>query len=302
MPVYQVESGNLKLFYAGYSPIKRNYYARLILSRKDRETLLGRFWYWKITRLIEESNVDFAFSEISPVTFKYFRNITGFVIPVWTTTRINISRSLNEICNRNSTDFSNVLRRIRKYNLQYEILTGEGNYNYFRERFYLPYITKRHGDEAFVENLNELWSSTPKPFLLAVKENGNTVGMSLLRKEGESLQFKRLGLIDGNKEYRNHGVIGALYYFGILEGQRLGCEYFDLGGTRPFLSDGLTKYKLGLGAEFVTRLSRSKEYVWFGLNLQSSASMEFLEKNPFMYLDKDFHLIKHETPDPDICL
>jgi hypothetical protein len=299
MPVYQIESGKLKIIYAGYSPIKKNYYSRLILNGTDNKTFLGRYWYRRISGLISELNVDFIFSEISPYTFNYFQNQTGFIMPIWTTTRINISGPLNEICKSSTTDFPNVLRRIRKFNLKYEILTGEENYNYFRNRFYLPYITNRHGDEAFIEDLDELWASDPKPFFLAVKENGNTVAMSFLKKDGESLHFKRLGLIDGDEEYRSHGVIGALYYFGIVEGQKLGCGYFDLGGTRPFLSDGLTKYKLGLGAEFVSKLSPSKEYIWFGINQKSHLSQEFLRKNPFMYLDKDFNLKKHEIPDPD---
>jgi lipid II:glycine glycyltransferase (peptidoglycan interpeptide bridge formation enzyme) len=89
-------------------------------------------------------------------------------------------------------------------------------------------------------------------------------------------------------------VIGALYYFSILEGQKMRCRYVDLGGTRPFLTDGLTKYKLGLGAEFVPILSPLKEYIWFGVNEKSEAAMEFLSKNPFMYVNKEFRLVKYE--------
>jgi len=300
MPVYKIESETLKIIYAGYSPIKKNYYSRLLLSGSNRKTFLGRYWFKKILNLFSESDVDFIFSEISPNTFNYFRNCSGFIIPVWATTCIDIGKPLAEIIKSNATDFPNVLRRIRKFNLTYEILTGEENYIFFRERFYQPYISRRHGDEAYIENLDEIWKETPTPFFMAVKENGITVGMSLLRKDGDHLYLRRVGLIDGDEEYRYHGVIGAFYYFAIVEGQKLGCRLFDLGGTRPFLSDGLTKYKLGLGAEFVIKLSPEKEYIWFGFNNKSVPSLEVLKKNPFICVDYDFNLIKHNLPDPDL--
>jgi hypothetical protein len=300
LPVYEIESDTLKIIYAGYSPIKKNYYSRLLLSSANRKTFLGRYWFKNILNLFSELDVDFIFSEISPNTFNYFRNSSGFIIPVWTTTRIDIGRSLAEIIKSNATDFPNVLRRIRKFNLTYEILTGEENFISFRERFYQPYISRRHGDEAYVENLDDIWKATPTPFFMAVKENGNTVGMSLLRKDGDYLYLKRIGLIDGDEEYLQHGVIGAFYYFGIVEGQKLGCRTFDLGGTRPFLSDGLTKYKLGLGAEFVINLSPEKEYVWFGFNNKSVTSLEVLKKNPFMSVDTDFNLKKNNLADLDL--
>jgi hypothetical protein len=61
--------------------------------------------------------------------------------------------------------------------------------------------------------------------------------------------------------------------------------------------DGLTKYKLGLGAEFVQNLSPLKEYIWFGVNGNSSAASDFLSKNPFMFVSKDFTLTKYVMDD-----
>jgi hypothetical protein len=72
----------------------------------------------------------------------------------------------------------------------------------------------------------------------------------------------------------------------------MGCKYFDLGGARPFLNDGLTKYKIGLGAEFESNYSSSGEYFWLGVNENSSGAMEFIRSNPFMHLNKDKKLIK----------
>jgi hypothetical protein len=189
------------------------------------------------------------------------------------------------------------MRRIRKYNLTPEILTDKEEFDFFNDRLYTPYITKRHGEAAYIDDLSLIWKSSPSPLLMVIKEDGIIVGGALIKKSGELFHLMRLGLLDGNEEYRRHGVIGALYYFSILEGQKMGCRYVDLGGTRPFLTDGLTKYKLGLGAEFVPILSPLKEYIWFGVNEHSEAAMEFLSKNPFMYVNKEFRLAKYEIKD-----
>lgn len=38
MPVYKIESDNLKIIYAGYSSIKKSYYSRLILNQDYHKT------------------------------------------------------------------------------------------------------------------------------------------------------------------------------------------------------------------------------------------------------------------------
>jgi hypothetical protein len=295
MPVYQYKFDSMKILYAGYSPIKRSYYARLLLTSDYKMTFLGWYWFSRIPVLHKSLNIDMIVCEISPRTFTHFQNRNGYILPVWATMRINIDRPTSEIFhkNRRVTNFKDVIRRIRKHNLTYEILSDKESFNYFKERFYMPFITKRHGDEAFIEDLDVMWNSSSRPSMMAIKEEGVIVGMSFIRISHEILYLLRVGLKDGNQEYASHGVIGATYYFGVLEGQKMGCKYVDLGGGRPFLTDRLTKYKTGLGAEFVIKLDPTKEYLWFGVNEQSSAAKEFLQCNPFMYLNKDFMLEKY---------
>lgn len=290
LPIYQYESNTTKIAYAGYSSIKKNYYVRLMLDRDNHHTFLGRRLVWEIPKLLKSHNLDMIVSEISPITLNHFLNCNGYVVPEWITMRINIDRPMSEICHRRVSDFSDVLRLIRKYKLTYEILTEKESFEYFKNKFYLPYIAKRHGEEAWIEDLNIIWSSSPSPFLIAVKENGVIVGESLIKKDEESLFLLRLGLRDGIDEYRRHGVIGALYYFSILEAQKMGCRDLNVGGTRPFLTDGLTKYKIGLGAEIVSDHNIKKNYLWLGVNENSIVAKEFIRNNPFMHLNKDFGL------------
>jgi hypothetical protein len=295
LPIYQFESDTRKIIYAGYSSIKKNYYVRLLLDKKNHSTFLGRRWYWEIPGLIKSYNPDLAISEISRITLNHFQKCSGYILPEWAIMRINIVGPISEICKGSVSDFSDVKRLIRKYNLTYEILTDLESFNYFNENIYLPYITKRHGEEALIEDLKILWRSSPSPFLMAIMENGNLVAEALVRKSGDLIFLMRLGLLDGNQIYMRHGAIGALYYFCILEGKKMGCRYLDVGGTRPFLTDGLTKYKMGLGAEFLSDHSAWKEYLWLGLNNNSAFANEFIRSNPFIYLNRELRLVKYPT-------
>jgi hypothetical protein len=293
LPVYNIHSDAMRIIYAGYSSIKKNYYARLLLDSDYQISSIGRCWFSRIPDMIDSLKPDLIVCETSRFTLTHFQSRKGYIFPEWATTRINIDRPLNEICKSSETDYPNVLRRIRKYNLTYEILTDNESFTDFYDKFYIPYITKRHGSEAFIEDLSSLWKSSLSPMLIAISEHGITIGMSLFLKSGDTFYFKRLGLLNGDEEYLRHGVIGAFYYFGIIEGQKLGCKYLDLGGTRPFLNDGLTKYKLGLGASFEVHLSPFKEYLWLGVNEHSFAANECLRRNPFMHVNKNFIFEKY---------
>ncbi len=293
LPLYQYESDKMRIIYAGYSSIKKNHFARLLLEGDYEQNFLGRRPYMKIPELFKDRKTDIVVAEISRFAMEAFQRYKGFVLPELVIMRINIDRPMSEICDKNRTDFPEVTRRIRKYSLTYELLAGKENFDYFVDKLYMPYITRRHGDEALIEDMNRLRELSPAPFLLAVRENGVIVAESLIRKSGEILYFMRLGLLDGNEEYLRHGTIGALYYFSILEGQKLGCRYLDVGGTRPFFTDGLTKYKLRLGAEFVDDYSPSIEHLWLGINENSSEANGFMTRNPFLSLDKEFRLQKN---------
>jgi hypothetical protein len=290
LPVYQYESDTMRIAYAGYSTIKKNYYVRLMLDGNIHHTFLGRRLFWQIPDLIKSDTFDIVISEISPIVIDHFHNWNGYIVPEWARMKINIDRPISEICRKSVSDFSDVKRLIRKYNLSYEMLSGKESFDYFNKKYYLPYITKRHGGEAWIEDLKILWDSSP--LLMAIKEGEEIAGEVLAKKSGDSFYLMRLGLREGNEEYRRHGVIGAVYYFGMLEGQKLGCKYLDVGGTRPFLTDGLTKYKKGLGAEFISHLSPKNTYLWLGINEHSIVAQEFMGRHPVMHINKDFSLAR----------
>jgi hypothetical protein len=292
LPLYQCESDKMKIVYAGYSWKKRNYSFALNTVDNCKRTFLGRCWFWKLPSIMKSRNLDIVVSEVSRISFKYFHGINGYILPVWVQMRINIDRPVSDITKRSVSHFPDVLKRIRKYNLSYEILNDEESFNSFNQRYYLPYIAKRHGDEAILNDLEKIWKSSPSPLLMAIKEEGITVAGALIQKKGNSLYGLHLGMLDGDEKYLRHGVVGAIYYYALLEGHRLGCRHLYVGTSRPFFADGLTNYKMGLGAEFVLEKDTMKECIWLGVNHNSATTKEFMHSNPFIYLNKENKLVK----------
>jgi len=293
LPVYKCETDSMKIAYAGYSSIKKKYFVRFMMNRDYKRTYLGRKWFWQITNLSRSGKFDMVISEVSPVSLKHYQKSIGFVLPVWANLRINVDVALDEIFEKRKSVFSKIEKKIRKFNLTYEVLTDRKSFSHFMEEFYLPYASKRFGDEAMIEDLYSIWDSSAEPSLMAIKEDGVIIAESFFIKTGETLNFIRMGLLDGNEEYLKHGAVGALHYFRIIEARKMGCKNINPGGTRPFLTDGLTQNKLGLGAEFVTEHSQYNEYIWLGINESSPSTREFMHNNPFMYLDNDLRLVRH---------
>ena len=293
MPVYLYETDKMKIVYAGYSSVKKKYFVRLILGRDYGQSFLGWRWFRKIPDLNKSLKTDIVLSEIGRISLSHFQKRDGYLLPVWCPLIINIERPMDEICPSRMSHFAHIKRRIRKYKLTYEILSDDESFDNFIKRFYIPYITKRHGEEAIISDLKSSWDTSASVFLLAIKEDDVIVAASFNEQSGEYIKLLNLGLLDGSEEYLQHGAIGALYYYGILEGKKRGCRYFDAGASRPFISDGLTKYKIGWGAEFVTTYSPEGEYVWLGVNEHSSVAQDFIDNNPFIYFNADHKLIRY---------
>ncbi len=83
------------------------------------------------------------------------------------------------------------------------------------------------------------------------------------------------------------GVIGALYYFALVEHRKNNIRRVNIGGTSPLLKDGLTTFKTLLGAKASEyQYQNSVGYKLLALG-NSSVVKDFLTSNPFTYLEDD---------------
>ena len=115
---------------------------------------------------------------------------------------------------------------------------------------------------------------------------------------GASIEFikgrpflRRLGIVHANEEYMRQGAIGAIYYFLIQELKHRGYDLIDVGGTRPLLKDGLTRYKLSFGARLCKDNSKHT-CVRLMILHDSPGVRSFLTNNPFLFKNQKKNLCR----------
>lgn len=85
--------------------------------------------------------------------------------------------------------------------------------------------------------------SHPKGIVLWATRNGQPVAGTFLERRGPVLFSLLSGILDGDPEHLKRGALAAVYIHSFEYARRLGCRYFDLGGCRPSLQDGVLRFK-----------------------------------------------------------
>jgi hypothetical protein len=119
--------------------------------------------------------------------------------------------------------------------------------------------------------------------LILVKNREEYIGGILIRYIGKSVHLWCIGIKNGNGDYLQLGVVGALYYFSFCYLKDKGFKKIELGDTRAFLKDGVLQYKKKWGMRII-RASQTG----FLINVlsASNSAKEIFFSNPFIYMDK----------------
>jgi hypothetical protein len=109
---------------------------------------------------------------------------------------------------------------------------------------YIPYITKVFGKKSEIESYAFMKREFRKGGnLLLVKKEKEYIAGILHRYKKNRTKLLILGIKDGDSNYIKDGAIGALYYFSFCYSVEKGYTKIHFGGSRPFLKDGVLRYK-----------------------------------------------------------
>jgi hypothetical protein len=133
-------------------------------------------------------------------------------------------------------------RKIRKVgNFEPVFSTDPSDLDYFYDRIYLEYIQKRHSDPTILKKV------------LLEKDLGTSGELCFLKSDGKIVAGGFSTLINGTYCLMTMGLtddapakddtVAALYYYGILRARERGAAFVDFGLSRPFIHDGVVKYK-----------------------------------------------------------
>ena len=213
------------------------------------------------------------------LTFLDVRN--WFHIPLWIRGNINISGDINSIIRKQSTLRSD-LARIKKYDFVFDTTNEKSKFCDFYRDMYLPYITKRYRDTAWIEDYRMMKKEFSKCDLILVKSKGETIAGGLIAHKSFKARLWCIGVNQGNPDHVKEGALGALNYFMIKYLKDKGFESVDFGGSRPFMKDGVLNRKKKWGMRITQKSDRC---FIFKLLQNTSGVKAFLINNPFIFSD-----------------
>ena len=273
----------LAFAYAGFDTRDTDYWAQAVLSADYRKHVLGRHFFWNLRAFLKKGsfNCAFIFQEHNRLTLRYLSSGPGFRVPFWISMEMDISLPFKELLGHQRLDMQ---RRIRKNGLSHVITRDVKCFDDFYYNMFLPYIQGRHEHMAFLGSYEELLKVFSKGGLVLIKKGDQVLAGGLYELDGSLARLRKFGVRDGKWEYVRYGVLGAAYYFFTAEMKERGYTKTNLGGTRPLLSDGITRYKMSLN----TRLDRVEKYscLWLTFLKDSTPLRSFLINNPFIFFDK----------------
>ncbi|WP_426669972.1 hypothetical protein ACPPVU_01760 [Mucilaginibacter sp. McL0603] len=144
------------------------------------------------------------------------------------------------------------VRKIKKNGYTSTISKEPGWVDKFFDHYYVPSMRGRHAEEAYIMPRHEIMALIKQPGaeFLDIFSNGQCVASTLCKADGVKYYYLRVGWLNGDDSLLAAGATAAIYWFLIQRAYELGCKSISLGGTPPYLENGVLKYKAKWQARF----------------------------------------------------
>jgi hypothetical protein len=254
-----------------------------ILSNYDLEIHAGQVLSRKLWQHFCNSKSDLAIIHTDAVPARLRRKKNAFVIPSWIGGVKDLNNSM-ELAAKVSQIKSD-LRRNRKHRLGFRVTTELGDFDRFYHEMYVPYITNTYADAAFIMPYEELKTAIPHCELFLITYNGEDIaGGLLIYDDTNQVRAWSIGVRDGDRRWVRLGGLAALEYFETVYLLEKGYSQIHKGASRPFLKDGVLRFKLCRGMTISDHVEKS--FVLLLKNI-TPGLLEFLERNPFLYIENN---------------
>ena len=288
----QIGGNPLSFAYAGKNSITKNYWAKQVLGSNWEERNIGNRLSHRIQNYIKKERPDCSMILLQPDAFlaHQLEKQLVFKIPEWVDMEIDISPPLDVLCKLSRSGFRDALRLIKKYGLTFEVTHDLSHFDDFYYNMLTPYVNKRYESAARMGSYSHEKNLFSHSDLFLIKKDDNVVGGTLVEYRDGGIFFRKMAVRNGDFEYVKQGVLGAAYYFTIDEMKRKGFNKIHIGGSRPVLSDGVTKFKTRWLGSIVPDHAPF-DYTFMILLNNSPGLQDFLVHNPFIYYTKNLEPI-----------
>jgi len=124
----------------------------------------------------------------------------------------------------------------------------------FVEDYHLPTVRNSHGEEGFGANIHYVVSLLEQADseIIKIKSGRDCLLAGLCIKDRDIYRLDKTGWLRGDSRLLKDDVQTCRVWQGIQRARQLGVSQLDLGGTPPFLDDGVFNYKMRWNARLNT--------------------------------------------------
>jgi hypothetical protein len=256
----------------------RSYLCRLLMGESFRETLLGTKWLWSVSKFLPQvPDCSLIVLAAEKRHLKYLHPRASFFVPGWIDLEIDLCADKRMMKGRR---FREDLRKIRKYDLGYELADSNDPIEDFYDNFYRPYIARAHGASASMVPRELMRARMPQCELLYITKKGTIIAGQLIIRDPIRPRLWCLGVRDGSPQYVAEGACVAAYHFALDHLAKQGYRKAGLGWSRAFLRDGVLLYKRRWSPRIV---NATLDGFAFSFPRCSRATQSFLLNNPFIF-------------------
>jgi hypothetical protein len=270
----------LKLLYFG-SGNHLAYVLGLVYREHRVDEELGNLRIWNAGRWAEsrDRDCDLVIADLPWPWHRLLRG-RGFIeVPAWVNQRMPLPEQWQDVFSQlRRSARGEDMRSIRKHGLEYRLVREEEAVRRFYEEMYVPHLTRRFGDAAYIEPEWKIRYCVENGTLMEVLRDGQVVAAQVLWGNQGSLHFLWSGTVGDEYGAQSRGVFPALYYFGLLHAFEGGYREVDYCGSRPVLTDGIVQLKRRWGGQVFDGWSRDTLFIR-PQNL-GQANLGFLCNNP----------------------
>lgn len=279
----QNEGGGVTVTYAGLGYAGPTIKSLLFTEDPSQEEI-GRASVWRLSELVNAPTSDITIVESSKYLIRKLPKENAVILPFRLQFVLDVQGEWEEVEQRFRRDARrNDMRKAQKYGYEYEISHSGTDLEMFYRDMYLPTMEKRHGELAALLPRREAYQLLRHGWLFLTKRDGVYVAGGLCHTQRGILEFKEMGVLDGDEQLMREGAVGAMNYLRIRWAHQEGFKGVNLGECWPYLS-GIFQSKRKWGA-VVSIPSHEHKRIWIGIHRNTPAVSHFLKSNPCVIVD-----------------
>ena len=204
----------------------------------------------------------------------------SFLLPRWMEMELDFESFLKK------SAIKKIGRSIKMHSLRFEVREDIESFDLFYHTMYKPTVLKRHGKSSQLapyKGFSDKLINKKGTLFFLIKENEPVAAVFIEIKNGK-YRLSLSGVKDGSGEILKMGAVGALRYFIMFYYYEKYIDTLMIGVSMPVIFDGVTEFKMHLGARPYLKDLESRSKFYFIPNNSEPLTSKMLKLNPLLYI------------------